>query len=135
MLVSLSNVQINSMSIRYIFVLGVFTMLGCSDSDITSANDIVFPATNVSFKAHVEPLFSFSCNITGCHDVARSSNKYVDLTSWTGTRAINVVNQPGDTNCGLIQVVFERAQHIQLNLTNNHRQGLKQWVIEGAKDN
>jgi hypothetical protein len=122
--------------IRYIFAALIFTVMGCSSSDITSANDVVFPASNVSFRAQVEPLFSVSCNVSGCHDMARPGNNNVDLTSWAGTRAINVVNQPGDTNCGLILVIFGREIHAGvINLNNNHRQGLKRWVIEGAKDN
>ena len=121
---------------RYILSLTVFGLVGCSNQDITSANSIVFPATNVSFKAHVEPLFAVSCNVTGCHDMSRISNNNVDLSSWIGTRSTNVVNQPGDTNCGLIQVIYSRAIHAGVtNLNENHRQGLKQWVIEGAKDN
>ena len=125
------------LSIRYILAAAVFTLLGCSSSDITSASDIVFPATHVSFKAQVEPLFTVSCNITGCHDVARNSNNNVDLTSWISVRSINVVNQPGDTNCGLIEVVFGRGGiiHPSMNLNDNNRQGLKQWVIEGAQNN
>jgi hypothetical protein len=122
--------------LRYILAAGVFAVMGCSSSDITSANDIVFPATHVSFKAQVEPLFAVSCNISGCHDIARNSNNSVDLTSWIGARATNVVNQPGDTTCGLIQVVFVREFHNgPVNLNENHRQGLKRWVIEGAQDN
>src|SRR5437016_6231382 len=95
-------------SIYYILAFGVFTITGCSSSDITSANDIVFPATNVSFKAQVEPLLSVSCNMSGCHDfVSHAGN--VDLTSWIGVRSTNVVNQPGDTTCNLILVVFGRS--------------------------
>jgi hypothetical protein len=120
--------------IRYILAAGVFTLMGCSGSDITSPKDIVFPATHVSFKAHVEPLFAIACN--SCHS---PGNNGTDLTSWIGVRAINVVNQPGpaDTACGLLQVVFGHEFHNgpvdQLN--DNHRQGLKQWVIEGAQNN
>ncbi|MFI5263437.1 MAG: hypothetical protein ACHQM6_02870 [Candidatus Kapaibacterium sp.] len=124
--------------IYYILASGVFTVIGCSSSDITSANDIVFPATKVSFKAQVEPLFAVSCNISGCHDMATSANNDVDLTSWYGVRAINVINQPGpaDTACGLLQVIFGRELHSgPITLNDNHRQGLKQWVIEGAQNN
>jgi hypothetical protein len=120
---------------RYLYTVGVFTLIGCSSSDITSPDDVVFPATNVSFKAHVEPLFAVSCNMNGCHDMATSRNNSVDLTSWIGVRATNVINQPGDTTCGLMQVVFGRELHPGFTINSNHQQGLKQWVLEGAKDN
>src|SRR5579872_1047818 len=105
-------------NLRYFLLSSAFAFIGCSGSDITSPNDIVFPATNVSFKAQVEPLFSISCNINGCHDMARPSNNDVDLTSWIGARSINVVNSPGpaDTTCGLLQVVFGREFHPGINI-------------------
>ena len=115
----------------YIFAAGVLVMIGCSSSDITSANDIVFPTKNVSFKGQVEPLFSIACN--SCH----SPGNTVDLSSFIGVRATRVINQPRDTNCGLIQVIYGRgAPHLgPINIDNIRKQGLKQWVIEGAQDN
>jgi hypothetical protein len=116
----------------YISAVAVFIMLGCSGSDITSVNDIVFPATKVSFAQQVEPLFSLACN--SCHSLGSST----DLSSWIGVRAINVVNQPGpaDTSCGLLQVVGGKEFHNgPVNINANHRQGLRQWVIEGAQNN
>ena len=121
-------------SICYLIAVGVFTLMGCGSNDITSANDIVFPAANVSFRAHVQPLFTLSCNVSGCHDNISHAGS-VDLTSWVGVRATNVVGQ-ADTNCGLMQVVFGREFHNgPININENHRQGLKHWVIEGAQDN
>jgi hypothetical protein len=103
---------------------------------ILTGKDIVFPAMHVSFRAQVELLFAASCNTSGCHGMAAPSNNDVDLTSWIGVRATNVVNQPGDTTCGLLQVVFGREFHNgPINLNENQRQGLKQWVIEGAQNN
>jgi len=117
-------------SFYYIFGAAVLIMIGCSSSDITSANDIVFPATHVSFKAQVEPLFSIACN--SCH----SPGNTVDLSSFVGVRATRVVNQPGDTTCGLIQVIYGREFHNgPVNIDAIRKQGLKQWVIEGAQNN
>ncbi len=120
-------------SFRYILAAGLSVfIIGCSGSDITSPNDIVFPATNVSFKAQVEPLFSLACN--SCHSAGSST----DLTSWIGVRAINVINQPGpaDTACGLMQVIYGREFHAgPVNIDATRKQGLRQWVIEGAQDN
>lgn len=110
---------------------------GCSSTDITSADQIVFPATNVSYKAQVAPLMTLSCAVSGCHDAPSSTNNGVDLTSWyliANTRI--VINQPGDTNCGLVKVMYARAPHPgPLHINDNHRQGIKQWVIEGAQNN
>ncbi len=127
------------MSFRYKWAFAVlFVWSGCSSTDITSADQIVFPASNVSYKAHVAPLMALSCSVSGCHDAARSDNAYVDLTSWIALRgSTSVVNQPGDTNCGLVKVMYARVVHPGPipHITDNHRQGIKQWVIEGAQNN
>jgi hypothetical protein len=125
------------MEFRYKTALIVLLLLsGCSSDDITSADQIVFPASGVSFKVQVEPLFTLSCNVSGCHDAARADNNMVDLTSFSTVRNLNVVGQPGDTNCGLLRVVFGRELHPgPLRINDNHRQGLKTWVLEGAQNN
>jgi hypothetical protein len=118
--------------ICYFIAAGVLIIIGCSGSDITSPNDIVFPATGVSFKAQVEPLFSLACN--SCHSLGNTT----DLSSWQGVRALNVINQPGpaDTACGLLQVIYGREFHSgPVNIDATRKQGLKQWVIEGAQNN
>src|SRR5690348_16881878 len=107
----------------------LFIVAGCGSA--TSPDEIVFPATNVSFRQHVEPLFTVSCNMSGCHDAARTDNNGVDLTSFGGVRAINVAI-PFDTACGLIRVVYGvDFQHTAAGITllnSNHRIGLKQWI-------
>lgn len=124
------------MSFRTISGIVFVLFAGCSGNDITDPNDIVFPQTNVSFSAQVQPLLNISCNSYGCHDAARTENLYVQLTSWAGVRNVRVVNQPGDTNSGLIRVVYGRQLHSGvIRINDNHRQGLKQWVLEGAQNN
>src|SRR5689334_15435634 len=135
MLCSFLLVNSRMRSLCYILAAGVFTFWGCSSSDITSPKDIVFPATHVSFKAQVEPLFAVSCNISGCHDLISHAGD-VDLTTWAQVMNPIVVNQAYDTTCNLILVVYGRKFHTgPINLNDNHRQGLKQWVLEGAQDN
>lgn len=80
---------------------------------------------------HVQPLMNISCNSLNCH----GDNGQTKLTSWVGVRSLNVVNQPGDTNCNLIGVVYGRLLHVPVNVNDNHREGLKQWVLEGAQNN
>lgn len=117
---------------RNFFIGTLFVFIaGCSGDDITDPDDIVFPAENVKFSLHVQPLLNISCNSYGCH----GDGGQTKLTSWVGVRALNVVNQPGDTNCGLVNVVYGRQIHVWVDVNNNHRQGLKQWVIEGAQNN
>ena len=107
----------------------------CSSGDITSPNQIVFPASNVSFSQQVEPYFTLACNVTGCHDAPRSTNLNVDLTSWIAVR--DEVPKAGDTlTSPLVAVMFARENHQGVFLANdNQRNGIKVWVLEGARNN
>ena len=112
-------------------------MMGCGANDISNPDQIVFPDSNVSFTKQVQPFLTLSCNSYGCHDESRSDNKYVALTSFANVRVINVVNQPGDTTCNLVRIVAGRdlSHAAPIHPNENQRQGIKKWVLEGAKDN
>lgn len=125
----------NSMK-RAIAVLALCSIwTGCFPGDVTNPNQIVFPASNVSYSQQLVPFLTLSCNMTGCHDAARSGNLNVDLTSWIGVR--NEVPKPGDTlTSPLVAVMFARENHVGNFLANdNQRNGIKVWVLEGAKNN
>lgn len=114
-------------------VAAILAYAGCTG--ITNPNDIVFPATNVSFKAQVEPYFSLACNATGCHDGSINTAGGVDLTSWAGVRAINVT-RANDTGSNLVLVMYAELPHSgQFPANDNQRSGIKQWVREGAQNN
>ena len=114
-------------------LLGVF-VAGCSG--ISNPNDIVFPVSNVSYHAQVAPYFSLACSESGCHDQATSNNDELDLTSWVLMKSVPGVIVAGDTTCHLVLVMYGREAHAGVIVANdNQRQGIKQWVIEGARDN
>ncbi len=111
------------------------SLTGCSSSDITNPDQIVFPASKVSYRLHVAPYLQLSCNITGCHDAARSANLGIDLTSRIGVLSNNVTT-PKDTNSPLVGVLYARYAHSgQFRSNENQRNGIKVWVLEGAQDN
>jgi hypothetical protein len=118
--------------------IGLILFLGsCSADEITGPGDVIFPDSNVSYRAHVAPFLAVGCTMSGCHDAATPQNRYTDLRSWIGVRAINVINQPGDTNAALVQVLYGRTLHPPLSneIGENQRRGIKRWVLEGARDN
>src|SRR5688500_7111171 len=87
--------------------LGLILFLGsCDDNVISSPEDVIFPDSNVSYRAHVAPFLAVGCNISGCHDLPRTENRGIALTSFHHLRDIRVVNQPGDTNAALVQVLY-----------------------------
>ena len=113
----------------------IIFLAGCDDDAISSPTQVIFPDSNVSFAAHVAPFLQLGCNMTGCHDAPRTENRNIVLTSWAGVMDLRVVNQPGDTNAGLVQVLYGKVFHPLINAEENQRRGIKQWVKEGAKNN
>jgi hypothetical protein len=109
---------------------------GCGSNDITNPNQIVFPTTNVSFAKQVEPYLNLACSEYGCHNEATSSNDELDLTSWVALKQVNGVANSGDTNCYLVLVMYGRIAHAgSFPANDNQRQGIRQWIIEGAQNN
>jgi hypothetical protein len=120
---------------KTILLLCLSVLTGCSSSDITSPDQIVFPSANVSFAQHVQPFFAVACNTPSCHDAGRPDNLDTDLSSWVRVRDAHVT-LAGDTACGLIRVIYVREAHYgALNINENQRAGLLQWVLEGAQNN
>lgn len=109
---------------------------GCSSSDITNPEQIVFPAKNVSYAAQVSPFLALSCNSEQCHGSVNSSNQGITLASWTQVRD-NRVTLPGDSTSPLILVMYGlEPNHRGAFIANdNQRQGMKTWVLEGAQNN
>lgn len=120
----------------------MFGSWGCKD-DISDGNldEIVFPATNVSYGRHVEPLFARGCAFAGCHSQDSQAgsvilDNYQDaLTHKTGTII------PGDTaNSTLVWSIEGRVGRIRMPLNRpplnaNQINGIKQWILEGAQNN
>ena len=113
------------------------SLCSCGSNDITNPDQIIFPDSGVKFGAQVQPFLTLSCNVSGCHDSPRADNHNVALTSYINVRAINVVNQPGDTTCNLVRIVLGRdfTHFAPIHPTLNQQLGIKKWVLEGAKDN
>jgi hypothetical protein len=117
-------------------VLALILFLGsCDDNALTSPEDVIFPDSNVSYRAHVAPFLALGCNMSGCHDMPRTENRGIVLRSFGEVRDIRVVNQPGDTNAALVQVLYGKVFHPLIQAGDNQRRGIRQWVIEGAQDN
>ncbi len=132
--------RLNTFTMKFapipVMVAAIFFMVvGCSSGDITSPNQIAFPADSVSYARQVEPYFTLACNGPGCHNATDMAGG-IDLSSWIGVRAINVTT-PHDTTSELVLVMKGQLVH---NAgfpapTANQIEGITQWVREGAKDN
>jgi hypothetical protein len=108
---------------------------GCSSDDITSPEQIVFPAANVSYRAHLAPYLALSCNSEQCHGSA-SGARGIQLTSWVYV-VDNRVTLARDTTSPIVLVMYglDPNHHGTFRANDNQRQGIKTWVKEGAQNN
>ncbi|MFN4907679.1 MAG: c-type cytochrome domain-containing protein [Bacteroidota bacterium] len=115
-------------------------LAACGDNVVTDPADIIFPDTNVSFRAHVLPFIALSCGVGGCHaDINPAAG--IRLTSYSTLmfdRGNLIV--PGKPDESLvIQVLNGTFSHpwglLQERVSANHRSGMVQWVREGALNN
>ncbi|MFI5201508.1 MAG: hypothetical protein ACHQNE_03895 [Candidatus Kapaibacterium sp.] len=113
----------------------IVIMAGCSSGDITSWNQIVFPADSVSYTRQVAPYLALaSCTASGCHDGYTSGAP--NLTTYFDVTAINVLTPHDTTTSQLVRVMKGLTQHSGPILSNeNQREGITRWVFEGAQDN
>ncbi len=112
----------------------------------SSSTPIVFPASNVSYTKQVQPLFDQKCNVPGCHDSqTQAGNPPLDLSDQNGYTSL--ITTPGivvhgDTlDSELIESVEGRMPLMPPPLSGisalnqNQINGLKTWIMEGAKLN
>ena len=124
------------LSVVGLLVITAIASGSCGANDVTNANQIVFPDTNVSFNQQVFPYMELACDQQGCHYTDNPAGG-ISLNSFGDVRTIKVVDQPGDTNCLLCRVIkLQDPNHIvPITPTPNQQRGIIEWVREGAKDN
>ncbi|QOJ29561.1 MAG: hypothetical protein HRU80_12030 [Ignavibacteriales bacterium] len=120
---------------------GILFYSGCDDTTNTAELDnIVIPASNVSYRRHIQPVFDLKCNNAGCHNDADRAGGLA-LTSHQNTTSNFDIVFPGEPNNSLlIQSIRGLSLYPMppLNyypLTKNQIEGITTWVREGAKDN
>ncbi|MFM6955281.1 MAG: hypothetical protein ACKOX1_01875 [Ignavibacteria bacterium] len=125
------------MRILSIIVL-VFTLNACSDTIITSPDQIAFPETNVSYQQQVRPLLELTCAFSGCHDT-ETAVAGIDVTGYfqlTSRAGLIIPGRPD--NSLLIQILEGKQGHLltfQNRISDAQKRGVRQWVLEGAMNN
>ncbi len=116
---------------------------GCADEvapDEGSPSDVVFPATDVSYSVHVQPLFNQTCALAGCHDNGPHESP-LRLTSYGntvfGVPGVVVEGQP-EQSILVLRIEGRIGQRMPVNrnpLNQNQINGIRTWIAEGARDN
>ncbi len=118
---------------------------GCKDVNPGLANgqspsNIFFPPNNISYSRQVQPLFNQACSLVGCHDDG-STESVLHLTSYANLMfqlpGIVVAGKPDQSNLVLrIQgSVGQRMPPTTNQLNDNQINGIRAWIVEGAKNN
>ena len=111
---------------------------GCNETGISSNRPIVFPDKDVSYLNDVEPFLKLTCTYAGCHGYSSAGNIRFD-THYDLMKIPGFVI-PGEPNSSqIIQILENQNLHITYyyreNITDNHKQGMRRWVTEGARLN
>lgn len=118
--------------------VSVVLMNACNDDTVTNPDDIVFPAKDVSYAAHVQPIFNLRCATAGCHDDQSRAGE-LSLTSYVQLTARPGIVVAGNSKASVLaQKIDGRLPHINfvpVVLNQNQIDGIKRWIDEGAKQN
>jgi hypothetical protein len=116
---------------------------GCGDDPVAPVA-VTFPATNVSFNGHVKPVLQYSCAFGGCHDgyssnPANPSTIIFALQSYNDVLNAGIISTSQPERSRLAQVLRGELLHPRDPyfdaLTQNQRDGIVQWIREGALNN
>ena len=119
-------------------------LVGCKDQNNPligdSPSDVIFPVRDVSYAAHVQPLFNQTCALSGCHsDPAPAAS--LNLTSYEHLMfdllGIVVRGKPEESML-VLRIEGRVGQRMPLNLNplnQNQINGIRTWITEGANNN
>ena len=136
----IGNVPPKQCTITYYSYTGDLTFAIGKHVD-TLTVEIVFPASGVSYSKQVQPLFNAACNYSGCHNAANVAGG-LNLSSWNSIIHFTppVVLPQDSAHSMLILRIEGKLPSIMpptglATLNQNQIQGLKTWIMEGAKNN
>lgn len=106
-----------------------------------SPSSVIFPATGVEYNRHVQTLFNQACTLSGCHDDNPANESSLRLTShWNTVFAVPGVVVSGSPGQSTLVLRIEGALGPRMPprgnpLNKNQTDGIRTWIVEGAKNN
>jgi len=123
------------------FILFLKLIVGCGTQVLGPNSNIVFPDSLISYISNVEPFMRVKCAYSGCHcdppyNSASTMTNYFSLFN-TDNLGLVVAGKPDYSV--LIQILEEKLPHNPYfqkgYITQNHINGMRKWIEEGAKNN
>jgi len=129
---------------RYVILCLLTSILlfinSCNTNSINIDN-LVFPATNVSYQNQVQPFMQFYCTYGGCHSDTPTNGASVmsDWVSLYSTENLGLIVPTNPDGSKLYQTVnkgkLPHNPYLYWTFKDNHVQGIRQWILEGGKNN
>ncbi len=122
----------------FVFIFSLM-LFGCKDEG-TNIDGIAIPDSNISYQAHIQPIFDAKCNSSGCHDDA-THQAGLSLTSWQKATSDFSIIFPGNPEASRLVLSIEGRSPYPMPppgrypLTQNQINAIRTWVKEGAKNN
>ena len=124
------------------FVSNILLLIntGCDDTlTAEEVDNIVMPDSNVSYSDHIAIVFELKC--VSCHNPSQKEGG-VDLSTWSGIIADPRIVFPGSDSTSVLVWTIEYLPSVSPmppfnygQLVQNHIQGIRTWIREGAKNN
>jgi hypothetical protein len=139
--VMFTSLEANSTQLKFLAFAGLMGVavicgVGCKDEN----PEIEFPTSNVSYSAHVQPLFDRKCTGADCHG-AGAHVSALELTSYSKLMDPQLlVVIPGDPDDSKLYLrisgrLTPQMPRNDLPLTDNQQVGIWKWIKEGANNN
>ncbi len=134
---SLARIVLTLLPVAIIIALVVPS---CNDQQPRTSS-LVLPDSNISYSRDIDPLFAQTCLDSQCHSGSAPAQG-LDLVPPSYSKLIFYnppLVQPRDTNSLLLQFLdgrmYPQMPSSQAPLTQNQIHGIKEWILEGAKNN
>ena len=123
--------------------MSVLFLAGCESGPVEPPS-VAFPATDVSFNSHVKPVLLNNCALSGCHDgfsyaPDNPGSPIFRLETYADVLNEGLVSTLEPERSRLAQVLRGELLHPDdpyfRALNANQREGIIQWIREGALNN
>ncbi|MCX7908490.1 MAG: hypothetical protein N2560_03120 [Ignavibacteria bacterium] len=129
------------MKSRLIILWFITFFLLYSCGEITSNNtQITIPDSNVSFQRHILPILKNTCGLSYCHgEIAPQGNvqiiDYISILNSLNGALVIPRNPDGSVLVQIIEYKLPHKPFLDWKLSANQINGIRKWILEGAKNN
>lgn len=124
---------------KLFFIFLAIFIVACNEY-LTNSNQIFIPDSNLSFQNHILPMLKTTCGLSYCHgEVAPMGNvqiyDYFSLMNSFNGALVIPRNPDGSVLIQIIEYKLPHKPFLQWKLSAKQVNGIRKWILEGAKNN